>query len=114
MNVGESNKLGPCDEAIDHVAQGQSNCNGILPGRTKLDMFLVVMSGVEVNFELSKQPARLKFSTDSVVHLDKYTAIDFFVILPILSFAYHLPILGDMAKPLQRRLNIFHKNKCEK
>jgi len=62
-------------------------------------MFLVCTSGVQVNFELSKQPARLKFCTDSVIHLDKYTAIDFFLSLKILSFACHLPILGDMAKP---------------
>jgi len=54
-------------------------------------MFLACTSGVEVSFELSKQLARLKFCTDSVVHVDKYTTIDFFLIIPILSFAYYLP-----------------------
>jgi len=70
-------------------------------------MFLVCTSGVEVNFELSKQLAWLKFCTDSIVHLDKDTAIDFLFILPNLSFAYHLPILGDMAKPPAMAIEFF-------
>jgi hypothetical protein len=70
-------------------------------------MFLDCTSGVEVNFVLSKQLACPKFCTDSVVHLDKYTAIDFFLILPILLFACHLPILGDLAKPPAVAVELF-------
>jgi hypothetical protein len=69
-------------------------------------MFLACTSGVEVNFEL-KPLAWPKFCTDSIVHLDKETAIDLQFILPILSFAYHLPILGDMAKPPAMAIEFF-------
>jgi hypothetical protein len=77
-------------------------------------MFLDFTSGVEVNFELRKQLARLRFCTDFVVHLDKYTAIDFFVILQLYHSHIIYPFQVTWLNPLQWRLNILHKNKHEK